>query len=138
VPRKIWQACDHDRISNDESNGQLPAIFSEAARLSFVGVGILFRLGAIPTKSTRSNHFVHFSGASATHGRSIEQGVLDVADSDAAVCCGPGLRWRVMGPNLLFHLVDGPGGIHHFMEHLSGPVARGGKTSGQSRNSVPV
>src|SRR5260221_4342204 len=34
----------------------------------------------------------------------IEQGVLDVADSDAAGCWGPGLRWGVMGPNLLFHL----------------------------------
>jgi 3-hydroxyacyl-CoA dehydrogenase len=53
----------------------------------------------------------------------IEQGVLDVADSDAAVCWGPGLRWGVMGPNLLFHLGGGQGGIQHFMEHLSGPVA---------------
>ncbi len=53
----------------------------------------------------------------------IEQGVLDVADSDAAVCWGPGLRWGVMGPNLLFHLGGGQGGIRHFMEHLSGPVA---------------
>jgi 3-hydroxyacyl-CoA dehydrogenase len=53
----------------------------------------------------------------------IEQGVLDVADSDAAVCWGPGLRWGVMGPNLLFHLAGGQGGIQHFMEHLSGPVA---------------
>src|SRR6202795_3418566 len=52
-----------------------------------------------------------------------EQGVLDVADSDAAVCWGPGLRWGLMGPNLLFHLAGGEGGIHHFMEHLSGPVA---------------
>jgi 3-hydroxyacyl-CoA dehydrogenase len=53
----------------------------------------------------------------------IEQGVLDVADSDAAVCWGPGLRWGLMGPNLLFHLGGGEGGIQHFMEHLSGPVA---------------
>jgi 3-hydroxyacyl-CoA dehydrogenase len=53
----------------------------------------------------------------------IEQGVLDVGDSDAAVCWGPGLRWGVMGPNLLFHLAGGQGGIQHFMEHLSGPVA---------------
>ena len=53
----------------------------------------------------------------------IEQGVLDVADSDAAVCRGPGLRWGVMGPNLLFHLGGGQGGIQHFMEHLSGPLA---------------
>lgn len=53
----------------------------------------------------------------------IEQGVLDVADSDAAVCWGPGLRWGVMGPNLLFHLGGGQGGIRHFMEHLSGPLS---------------
>src|SRR6202522_4428369 len=53
----------------------------------------------------------------------IEQGVLDVADSDAAVCWGPGLRWGVMGPNLLFHLGGGPGGIQHFMEQFTGPLA---------------
>jgi len=53
----------------------------------------------------------------------IEQGVLDVADSDTAVCWGPGLRWGVMGPNLLFHLGGGEGGIQHFMEHLAGPMA---------------
>src|SRR6266850_1020806 len=53
----------------------------------------------------------------------IEQGVLDVADSDAAVCWGPGLRWGLMGPNLLFHLAGGEGGIQHFMEHLSGPLS---------------
>jgi len=52
----------------------------------------------------------------------IEQGVLDVADADVAVCWGPGLRWGVMGPNLLFHLGGGQGGIQHFMDHLSGPV----------------
>ena len=53
----------------------------------------------------------------------IEQGVLDVADADAAVCWGPGLRWGVMGPNLLFHLGGGQGGIQHFMDHLAGPVS---------------
>jgi hypothetical protein len=29
----------------------------------------------------------------------------------------------LMGPNLLFHLGGGQGGIKHFMEHLSGPIA---------------
>ena len=53
----------------------------------------------------------------------IEQGVLDVADSDVAVCWGPGLRWGVMGPSLLFHLGGGQGGIKHFMEHLSPALA---------------
>jgi 3-hydroxyacyl-CoA dehydrogenase len=53
----------------------------------------------------------------------IEQGVLDVADADAAVCWGPGLRWGLMGPNLLFHLGGGQGGIQHFMDQFSGPLA---------------
>src|SRR6201997_5506766 len=53
----------------------------------------------------------------------IEQGVIDVADGDTAVCWGPGLRWGVMGPNLLFHLGGGQGGMQHFMEHLAGPMA---------------
>jgi 3-hydroxyacyl-CoA dehydrogenase len=53
----------------------------------------------------------------------IEQDVLDVADSDVAVCWGPGLRWGLMGPNLLFHLGGGQGGIQHFMEQFTGPMA---------------
>jgi 3-hydroxyacyl-CoA dehydrogenase len=52
----------------------------------------------------------------------IDQDVLSVSDADAAVSWGPGLRWGVMGPNLLFHLAGGEGGIHHFMEHLAGPM----------------
>ncbi|MDT5257959.1 MAG: hypothetical protein QOD10_3039, partial [Mycobacterium sp.] len=48
----------------------------------------------------------------------IGQGVLDVADADDAVSWGPGLRWGVMGPNLLWHLGGGQGGIQHFMDHL--------------------
>jgi 3-hydroxyacyl-CoA dehydrogenase len=57
----------------------------------------------------------------------IHFGVVDVADADTAVCWGPGLRWGIMGPSMLFHLGGGQGGgqggIQHFMEHLSGPVA---------------
>jgi 3-hydroxyacyl-CoA dehydrogenase len=67
----------------------------------------------------------------------IEQGVLDVADSDAAVCWGSGLRWGVMGPNLLFHLGGGQGGIRHFMEHLSGPVATWWKDLGKLTEFSP-
>jgi 3-hydroxyacyl-CoA dehydrogenase len=52
----------------------------------------------------------------------IEQDVLSVSDADAAVSWGPGLRWGLMGPNLLFHLAGGQGGIQHFMEHLAGPM----------------
>jgi carnitine 3-dehydrogenase len=53
----------------------------------------------------------------------IEQGVLSVEDADDAVSWGPGLRWGVMGPNLLWHIGGGEGGIHHFMETLMGPLA---------------
>ena len=53
----------------------------------------------------------------------IEQGVLDVADSDDAVSWGPGLRWGVMGPNLLWHLGGGEGGIRHFMDTLMPQMA---------------
>src|SRR6267154_15012 len=52
----------------------------------------------------------------------IEQGILSVEDTDAAVSYGPGLRWGVMGPSLLWHLGGGPGGIQHFMEHLMDPL----------------
>src|SRR5713226_9010287 len=68
----------------------------------------------------------------------IEQGVLDVADSDAAVCWGPGLRWGLMGPNLLFHLGGGQGGIQHFMEHLSGPVSVWWKDLGKLTEFTPA
>src|SRR5260370_15467312 len=34
----------------------------------------------------------------------VDQGVLDVADADTAVCWGPGLRSVVMRPNMLIHL----------------------------------
>src|SRR6266566_168216 len=52
----------------------------------------------------------------------IQQGVLSVAEADDAVSYGPGLRWGVMGPSLLWHLGGGPGGIQHFMEHLMDPL----------------
>ena len=67
----------------------------------------------------------------------IEQGVLDVADSDVAVCYGPGLRWGVMGANLLFHLGGGQGGIQHFMDHLSGPVSSWWKDLGKITEFSP-
>ena len=52
----------------------------------------------------------------------IEQGVLSVEDTDAAVCYGPGLRWGVMGQSLQWHLGGGAGGINHFMAHLMDPL----------------
>jgi len=52
----------------------------------------------------------------------VSEGVVNVADADTAVCWGPGLRWGVMGPTLLFHLGGGQGGIHHFLEQFTGPM----------------
>src|SRR5436190_13134595 len=43
----------------------------------------------------------------------IEQGVLSVEETDAAVCYGPGLRWGVMGQSLQWHVGGGAGGINH-------------------------
>ncbi len=51
----------------------------------------------------------------------VAEGVATVADVDAAVAYGPGLRWAIMGPHLTFHLAGGEGGMAHFMEHL-GPA----------------
>jgi carnitine 3-dehydrogenase len=52
----------------------------------------------------------------------IQENVLSVEDTDAAVCYGPGLRWGVMGQSLQWHLGGGAGGIKHFMEHLMDPL----------------
>jgi 3-hydroxyacyl-CoA dehydrogenase len=68
----------------------------------------------------------------------IEQGVLDVADSDTAVCWGPGLRWGLMGPNLLFHLGGGPGGMQHFMEQFTGPMTTWWKDLGTITEFSPA
>ncbi|MCK8787227.1 3-hydroxyacyl-CoA dehydrogenase NAD-binding domain-containing protein [Roseomonas sp. NAR14] len=51
----------------------------------------------------------------------VDQGVASVADVDAAISEGPGLRWAIMGPHLTFHLAGGRGGMEHFLSHL-GPA----------------
>ena len=61
----------------------------------------------------------------------VSEGVVDVADADTAVCWGPGLRWGVMGPNLLFHLGGGRGGIEHFFDQFTGPMTAWWKVLGQ-------
>jgi 3-hydroxyacyl-CoA dehydrogenase len=68
----------------------------------------------------------------------IEQDVLSVSDADAAVSWGPGLRWGVMGPNLLFHLAGGENGIHHFMEQFTGPMTTWWKDLGNAEFTPEV
>ena len=52
----------------------------------------------------------------------LDIGAASVADIDAAVAYGPGLRWAFMGPSLTFHLAGGDGGMQHFLDHLGDPV----------------
>ena len=51
----------------------------------------------------------------------VASGVASVADVDAAVVNGPGLRWAVMGPHMLYHLGGGAGGYAQYLHHL-GPT----------------
>ncbi|WP_027356217.1 3-hydroxyacyl-CoA dehydrogenase family protein [Desulfofundulus thermocisternus] len=44
--------------------------------------------------------------------------VCSVKDVDAAVCYGPGLRWALLGPTMIFHLGGGDKGLKGFLEHL--------------------
>lgn len=49
----------------------------------------------------------------------VNEGVATVEDVDTAVSSGPGLRWAVMGPTVLFHLGAGEGGLAAFCERYS-------------------
>ncbi|HEV2672983.1 MAG TPA: 3-hydroxyacyl-CoA dehydrogenase NAD-binding domain-containing protein [Aliidongia sp.] len=53
----------------------------------------------------------------------VAEGVATVADVDAAISEGPGLRWALMGPHLTFHLAGGAGGMAHYMDHLAPAVS---------------
>jgi 3-hydroxyacyl-CoA dehydrogenase len=52
----------------------------------------------------------------------VAEDVISVADVDAAIAYGPGLRWGVMGPMMLYHLGGGAGGIEHWFDQFTGPI----------------
>jgi len=52
----------------------------------------------------------------------VAEDVISVADVDAAVAYGPGLRWGVMGPMMLYRLGGGAGGIDHWFDQFTGPI----------------
>jgi 3-hydroxyacyl-CoA dehydrogenase len=60
----------------------------------------------------------------------VSEGVVSVGDVDAAVSWGPGLRWGIMGPALLYHLGGGAGGIEHFFDQFTGPMTAWWKVLG--------
>lgn len=48
----------------------------------------------------------------------VMRGVCTVEDADKAVTYGPGLRWGIMGPSLVFELGGGENGISGLLQHL--------------------
>ena len=68
----------------------------------------------------------------------ISEGVVSVEDADTAVSWGPGLRWGVMGPTLLFHLGGGAGGIDHFFDQFTGPMTAWWKVLGNPQITPEV
>ena len=48
----------------------------------------------------------------------VLKGVASVADVDKAMASGPGIRWAILGPHLIFHLGGGSGGIKHFIDQV--------------------
>ncbi len=49
----------------------------------------------------------------------VTTGVTTVEDVDKAIWAGPGVRWAAMGPNLIWHLAAGPGGLKSYMDHFA-------------------
>jgi 3-hydroxyacyl-CoA dehydrogenase len=60
----------------------------------------------------------------------VGEGVVTVADVDAALSWGPGLRWGIMGQVALNHLGGGEGGMEHFLAQFTGPLTAWWKTLG--------
>jgi len=48
----------------------------------------------------------------------VNEDMATVAEIDASIVYGPGLRWAIMGPCLTFHLAGGEGGMAHMLDHF--------------------
>jgi carnitine 3-dehydrogenase len=66
----------------------------------------------------------------------VAEGIADVAEIDAALVHGPGLRWSVIGAHMAYHLGGGSGGIEYYLEHL-GPSQEARWTSLGSPSLTP-
>ena len=52
----------------------------------------------------------------------VLSGVCTIEDADKAVTFGPGIRWGIMGPSLVFELGGGKGGVSGLMNHLNDSI----------------
>jgi 3-hydroxyacyl-CoA dehydrogenase len=52
----------------------------------------------------------------------VNRGVCSIEDVDKATCFGPGLRFGIMGPNLIFQLGGGAHGISGLLTHVGPSV----------------
>lgn len=53
----------------------------------------------------------------------VMDGVCTIEDADKAVTYGPGLRWAIMGPSLVFELGGGDAHIDGLMKHLNPSIS---------------
>jgi carnitine 3-dehydrogenase len=51
----------------------------------------------------------------------VNDGVATTEELDAAIAYGPGLRWALMGTNMIFHMAGGDGGMRHMLQQF-GPA----------------
>jgi carnitine 3-dehydrogenase len=56
-------------------------------------------------------HPIHLHREITGHVANVKAGVASVADVDAAIAHGPGLRWSLLGPFMNLHLSGGMGGV---------------------------
>jgi carnitine 3-dehydrogenase len=61
----------------------------------------------------------------------VAEGIADVAEVDAALVHGPGLRWSVIGAHMAYHLGGAAGGIEHYLRHLGPSQERRWATLGK-------
>ena len=62
----------------------------------------------------------------------VSEGVAEVADVDAVISNGPGLRLALLGPHMNYHLGGGDGGYRSYLEHLGPSQEARWKTLGQT------
>ncbi|MEI5676769.1 3-hydroxyacyl-CoA dehydrogenase [Mesorhizobium sp. CGMCC 1.15528] len=83
------------------------------------------RIGKAPVRVTKEavGHLANRMSAAlwreAVH--IVAEGIASVEDVDRAIRFGPGLRWAIDGPHMLYHLGGGDGGIEAYLNHL-GPA----------------